>query len=240
MLSNLALFSLIISRELFSSFIYKNCYLTAECCCRRGGYLKTFQILPAFTRDLCSISFAIKMKFVKFCKKEKVWSGLKHQPTYNPNVSLGYLILNEFKKTPERITQVSADTGVQVTCFEMRQRSIKIVKHLQSLDLKQGDVVGIMGVNSEHLAAVVFACFTLGLPINSLAPIMVEGDIIHMYSKTKPKVIFCDSDVVETVQSSVNKIACIKPLIYTFLEKVEGYGFVDDILSVKDDGEEFT
>lgn len=117
------------------------------------------------------------MKFAKFNEKEKVWSSLDQQ-----NASLGYLILNEFKKTPERITQVSADTGVQVTCHQMRQRSIKIAKHLQSLGLKQGDVVGIMACNSEYLAAVVFACFTLGLPINALAPIMVEGDIIHMYS----------------------------------------------------------
>lgn len=174
------------------------------------------------------------MNFVKFNQEEKIWSSVDHQSIFNLDASLGYLILNEFKKTPERITQVSADTGNQVTCHEMRQRSIKMMKHLQMLGLKQGDVVGIMATNSEHLAPVIIACFTLGLPINSLAPAMLDSDIIHMYSKTKPKVIFCDSTVLQTMQIAVNKIVSIKPLICTFLKKITGYTFVQDVLSALD------
>lgn len=171
------------------------------------------------------------MSSVTFNSKHKIWSGAKHETIFNPEVGLGYLILNELKKTPGRITQISADTQVQVTCHQMRQRSIKMTKHLQSLGLKQGDVAGFVASNTEYLAPVVFACFTLGLPINSLAPVMLESDIIHMFSKTKPKVIFCDSAVVKTVQSSINKIADVMPLIYTLGEKISGYKFVQDVLS---------
>lgn len=179
------------------------------------------------------------MSFFTFNEKEKIWSGVKRETIYNPNVSLGYLILNEFKKTPERITQISADTGVQVNCHEMRRRSIKMVKQLQSLGLKQGDVVGIMASNSEYLAPVVFASFILGLPINSLAPVMLESDVVQMFSKTKPKIIFCDSAVVGAVQNAVNQMCHINPLIYTLAEKIKGYQRVADLLSDNRDEDDF-
>lgn len=161
----------------------------------------------------------------------KIWSGPEKPPIYNTNVSLGYLILNVFKNTPDRITQVFADIDTEMTCHEMRARSIKIVHHLIDAGMKQGDVVGIIASNSENLAPVVFACFTLGLPVNTLTPMLVESDITHMYSKTKPKIIFCDSNIISTVQSAIGKMG-IDPEIYTFLDKVDGRKFVNDIFEV--------
>lgn len=168
----------------------------------------------------------------------KIWSGPEKPPIYNTNVSLGYLILNIFKGTPDRITQVFADNDTEMTCHEMRVRTIKVANHLMKSGLKQGDVVGIMASNSENLAPVVFACFTLGLPVNTLSQIMIESDIIDMYSKTKPKIFFCDSSSISTVQSAVNKME-IDPEIYTFMEKVDGYKFVNDLLKVDCNVEEF-
>lgn len=173
------------------------------------------------------------MKGVNFETKTKVWSGIKYMPIYNSNISLGYLILNVLKKTPERVTQVSADTNVEVTCHEMRMRTMKIAKHLMSSGFKQGDVVGVMASNSEHLAPVVFACLALGLPLNFLSPVMTESDIIHMFDKLKPKIIFCDSNIVGTMKKSV-EVMKINSLIYTFIENIEEYQFVDDILRTVD------
>ena len=172
-------------------------------------------------------------RVVAFDKDEKIWSGPKFQPIYNPNVSVGYLILNVLKKTPEMVTQVSADTGVEITCHEMRRRTIKIAKNLQAEGYKQGDIVGIMASNSENLAPLVFACFTLGLPISPVAPAMQEADIVMIYSMTKPKIIFCDATVVKIVQSAVDKMS-IKPVINTLIDKISGYSFLDDILTVGD------
>jgi 4-coumarate--CoA ligase len=175
---------------------------------------------------------------MSYDRGNKVWSGPKYDPIYNTNVSLGYLILNVLKKTPELVTQMSADTNIEITCHEMRQRIMKISTQLAASGLQQGDVVGIMASNSENLASIVFACFTLGLPINPLAPVMVEIDVIQMYSKTKPKIIVCDSSVVQTVQSAVDKIK-IRPVIYTLMKRVDGYKFVDDLLDVDFDEKNF-
>lgn len=174
------------------------------------------------------------MTSVSYNEKDKIWSGAKHESIFNSNVSLGYLILNEFNKTPERITQVLADTGVEVTCYEMLQRSIKMAKHLQSLDLKQGDVVGFMASNNEYLGPIVFACFTLGLPANLLGPDTPENEVIHMFSMTKPKIVFCDCNISRATGKYLNEIANIKPAIYTLVDKVEGYKFVEDVFSADD------
>lgn len=167
-----------------------------------------------------------------------IWSGSKVESIYNSNVSLGYLILSVLKKTPEFVTQVSADTNVEITCVEMRLRTLKIASYLAAAGFKQGDVVGIIASNSENLAPVVFACFTLGLPINPLAPVMTVSDIVYMYSKTKPKAIFCDVTLIETVQKAIEKLPT-NPVVYTLSGRAAGFKFVDDILKIDFAEEEF-
>jgi 4-coumarate--CoA ligase len=173
-----------------------------------------------------------------FDPENKIWRGKKHESIYNPNVGLGYLILNVMAKTPDLVTQVSADTNVEITCREMRRRTMKIVNYLRNAGFKQGDIAGVMAANSENLAPVVFACLTLGMPVNPLATLMTENDVIFMYSKTKPKIIFCDASVVKTVQNAVDKIST-KPEIYTLMERVEGYKFVDNLLNVELNEDDF-
>ena len=96
--------------------------------------------------------------------------------------------------------------------------------------LKQGDVVGIISRNSENIAPLAFACFTLGLPINPLAIVLSENEISEMYAKTKPKIIFCDFDMLESVKLAVKKIPLENCKILTTMEKVEGFEFLDEIL----------
>ena len=166
---------------------------------------------------------------VTFDSATKIWSGTKVEPIYSTKVSVGYLLLNILKKTPEKVTQVVHETGSEMTCGEMFSRSVKIVKFLQTLRLEQGDVVGIIATNTENLAPVVFACLTLGLPINPLDPLLLETEIVYMFAKTRPKIVFCDFDVLQKVKNSIEKIE-IEPKIVTLIEKVEGMDFVDDIL----------
>ncbi|CAO1335168.1 unnamed protein product [Diamesa serratosioi] len=168
--------------------------------------------------------------------ESKVWSGPNYPVIYDKNVSLGHLILSVLSKTPEEITQVSADTNVELTCYEMRLRAIRIAKSLSKLGYKKGDIVGVMARNTENLAPLVFAFFTLGLPINSLAPTFTKSDVIQLFSTTKPSLIFCDSDLINIMQDAIDEIG-IKSNIYSLINKVNGYNFVGDLMmeSVDDD-----
>ena len=152
----------------------------------------------------------------------KIWRGPKVPPIYNPDQNLGQLILKVLQQTPDLVTQISADTGVSVTCQQMYDRSIKIAKYLIKCGMKESDCIGFMAGNTENLAPVVFACFTLGLPINPLSPIMNEKDIIQMFSMTKPKMIFCDAENVNVVKNAVDEMKS-EAKILTVMDKVDGY-----------------
>jgi 4-coumarate--CoA ligase len=169
----------------------------------------------------------------------KVWSGPEVPPIYSPDQNLGQLIVKVLEQTPSEVTQISADTGVSVTCGKMRNRILKIAAHLSGLGLKQGDVIGVVAANTENLAPLVFACFLMGYPVNPLAPIMVESDIVQMYSKTRPIIIFCDSNNVETVQAAVTEMKSGAE-IFTITEKVDGYRCVTEILESTADLFNFT
>ncbi|KAG5670850.1 hypothetical protein PVAND_001084 [Polypedilum vanderplanki] len=164
-----------------------------------------------------------------FNQATKVWSGPKVPPIFNPDQNLGQLIVKVLEQTPDAETQISADTNVSVTCGEMRERILKFAVHLNNLGLKQGDVIGVVAGNTENIAPVVFACFLLGLPVNPLAPIMIESDIVQMYSKTKPKLIFCDEKNFKIVQNAVDMMKS-ESKIYTVMERVDGYECVTEIL----------
>lgn len=159
----------------------------------------------------------------------KIWSGPKRVSIYNVNANLGYLILNAIKTSPDRIFQVCDDTKVEMTCKEMFKRTLKISTFFNKIGLKQDDVIGFVAENSENLTSVIVACLYLGLPVNPLAPVMNESDIIYMFSLTKPKVIFCDASLIEKVKNSVEKLESDCEII-TFLKRVEGYQFIDDII----------
>lgn len=162
--------------------------------------------------------------------KNKIWYGKKVGPLFNPDQNLGYLILTLLQQTPDQITQISADTKVSVTCKEMYDRTLKIMKFLSKSDIKETDIVGLLTSNTENLAPVVFACFVLGLPINPLSPIMNTADVVEMFSKIPPKLIFCDGENLNVVQEAVNEIKSNVKII-TIMDKVDGYDCVIEILN---------
>lgn len=171
-------------------------------------------------------------KISTYDSNDKIWRGPIRPSIFNTEAGLGYVILNMLRHNPDRVMQVCDDSGAEMTCGEMFQRTAKIVNFLSlETDLKQNDVVGIIGRNSENIAAVAFACFSLGFPINPLAPIMGVSEIVEMYSKTKPKVIFCDFDLIEIVMKSIEEIPLENCKIITLMEKKERFDFVDEILN---------
>lgn len=164
---------------------------------------------------------------------EKVWTGPDLPPLYNPNLSLGYLILNNLKTTPDRVIQVFDDTGFELTSKELYSRSIKIFKFLKNSGLTEGDIAGFLSVLSENLYAAVIACLTLGLPVNPLSHLMQVTDLVDMWSITKPKVIFCDVNLLKMAQEAVEKMK-IECKIITMTERVAGYQFIGDIVENED------
>ena len=179
----------------------------------------------------------VNSKYCSYDPIQKVWSGRKCTPIYNTEANLGYLILQRLIQSPQNVFQISDDSGIELTNLDIYKRSIKFANFLSKCGLKQGDVVGLNASNSENLSSIMFACFTLGIAVNPLAIVMDVNDICYMWSKTKPKIIFCDGKIVETVKTAVDKME-LDAKIFTLIEKVEGFLDVDEILESESDNVE--
>ena len=130
-----------------------------------------------------------------FDEVNKIWSGSPAVQIFNPNASLGQVILWSLQRNPNKIGQVrnffivflvileltidypqiSDDTGAQVTNRELYTRSIRATENLANLGYGQGDVFGFLARNSQHLAPILFAALTLGCPINTMDLVSKEG-----------------------------------------------------------------
>ena len=177
----------------------------------------------------------------KFCTYDpisKVWSGRKRQQIYNIDANAGYLFLQKLIQTPKNIFQISDDTGVDLTCADVYARSLKFAKFFTQQNLKQGDVVGLIASNSENLVPIIFGCLVIGVAVNPLSIVMGVDDIVHMWSKTKPKLIFSDGKIVGTVKNAVDKME-LEVKIFTLIDKVESFKYVDEILDKDFDVESY-
>lgn len=174
-----------------------------------------------------------------FEPETKTWSGPAIQNVYNPDANLGQIILAALKKNPNSTTQISADTGVEVTCYEMWIRTIRIAIKLEKLGYKKGDIVGVIALNSELLAPLVFACFTLGIGLNFLAPNATVDDIVHMWGITAPTLVFCDYNFIGIVEDAL-KILKVSPSIITLLDRHKNYRHIEDLLEPQENEKKFT
>lgn len=111
----------------------------------------------------------------KFDSKTNTWSTPYDEPIFNTKANLGQAILYALNQNPDFVTQISADTNVEVTCREMRNRSIRLAEQLRNLGYNENDVFAIAAKNSENVAPAIFASHLLGIPINCLEPSFVKG-----------------------------------------------------------------
>ncbi|XP_053678593.1 uncharacterized protein LOC128728967 [Anopheles nili] len=160
-----------------------------------------------------------------------IWTGLPTPPLFNVNQSLGQLVLTMLRRCdPQHITQINADAGHAVTCGEMYLRTVRVAEHLQRLGYgKDTPMAALASRNGEHVAPVMFACFTLGIPINTLDPGFTVADFAHMFRITRPVLVFCESDILEVVREGA-KQANLEPVFVLFETQVAGFRHVQELL----------
>ncbi|CAO1400983.1 unnamed protein product [Diamesa hyperborea] len=162
--------------------------------------------------------------------EEYIWKGPEAPEIYHPNLPLGQLLLHKLKKSGSKVTQVCGDSGVEVTCDEMVKLMTNVAHNLMSLGLKSEDVVGIVAKNTTHLAPAVLGCLLVGAQVNPLDPTFIAQDITQMYQQTKPKLVFCDHDNVERVQSAIDTMkSSAKVILLT--NKVPGYSHISELMT---------
>lgn len=93
-----------------------------------------------------------------------------------------------------------------MTNEEIRIKTIRAAQNLQKLGFQPNDVLGFMARNSHHVAPIIFAAFCLGCPINTIDPSFQKTEVMHMFSMTKPSLIFCDVDKYELMMECLESL----------------------------------
>ncbi|XP_062552732.1 probable 4-coumarate--CoA ligase 3 [Armigeres subalbatus] len=135
----------------------------------------------------------------------RVWSGPRQPCIFNPECNFGQIVLNLLDRSSEKVVQIDADTGREMTRAEMRLRVVRAAQHLQKLGYQVGDIASVVAVNSENLAPLVLALQVIGVGFNALAPSFDADEIAHMLRQTQSKLLFCDAENYDTVKVAAGK-----------------------------------
>lgn len=137
----------------------------------------------------------------KFNLDSKIWEGMK--VPYPMDTFFGEAILKKLKETSSRVCQINVDDDYELTCDELRIKSVRVAQNLTKLEIRSGDVVGIICRHTHELTMLLYGCVLIGAPVNPLDLSFTKNDIKHMFGQTKPKLVVCDSDQVAKVREAL-------------------------------------
>uniref|UniRef100_A0A1I8JUU2 AMP dependent ligase n=1 Tax=Anopheles funestus TaxID=62324 RepID=A0A1I8JUU2_ANOFN len=169
----------------------------------------------------------------------RTWYGPRLKPLFNPEASLGQIILDVLKRSPDRVIQQDMDTGRSMTYAEFQTKLIRFAQNLTAIGVCKGDMVALANANSENFAPLACALLTIGVPFNPLAPSFNEDDMANMLQITKPKLVFCDADNYEVVRKALQRVVTNGdqlPSIYVFECSRSDVKHAEDLL--KETGQE--
>ncbi|TMW48849.1 hypothetical protein DOY81_006078 [Sarcophaga bullata] len=168
--------------------------------------------------------------------KKKIWYGRKTELRFGPDTSVGSVVYESLKNDPEHISQICYQTDKKYTNKDILTLSIRVAQHLEKLKIKQRTVIGICASNSDYLAPLVFGCMFRGLTVSTLDPCFDKDGIKHIYSITKPKLMFCEGVIYDKIKESFAECGLESTKIITVGEQIEGVPSLD--LFLKETGNE--
>lgn len=142
----------------------------------------------------------------KFHPELKMWQADFEPYPYTMDTFMGELILEELKKTPKRVAQIFHEESSQLTCEELRIKSIRVAQNLTRIGVKPDDVVGVICKNSNNVSFLFNGCVLIGAPINPLEPSFEKDDIKHLFRQTLPTVVVCEFDILPKVKEALSEL----------------------------------
>lgn len=168
-----------------------------------------------------------------FDSKTSIFCGGKFPKIYHPDASLGQVLLYHCSKYPNKVVQINADDGIELSCADVSKIMKQTAGFVLKMSLKFGDVVGFCGENSTYLAPAVFGCILLGSVIHPVDTSLSDQEIADIYNRTNPKIVFCDHDQTKKVQNAL-KLLKNESKIVSLTDKVEGFLHITDAFEETD------
>ncbi|KAK6167711.1 hypothetical protein SNE40_021675 [Patella caerulea] len=128
-----------------------------------------------------------------------------------PVISLTEYMFSWFDKFPDNVAMVELDTERSVTYKELKCLIIKASNGLQSLGVKEGDVVCMCSSNNIDYAVVFFALASFGAILQATNPLYTKDELVAQFEKCKTKYVVTIPILVDKVKES--KTNTIKDII---------------------------
>lgn len=161
--------------------------------------------------------------------RTKIWTGDCNAYNYSLDIYYGDKLLEALDETPDRVLQINHEESGNLTCAETKLMSIRVAQNLQRLGIKPDDVIGFICRSSGNILPLIFGCALIGAPINPLHVSYTKEKIMTMFSKTRPKLVFCDHDLFNTTKDALREIKN-NAMIFTLLKKIQVVPFVNELL----------
>ncbi|XP_037931996.1 probable 4-coumarate--CoA ligase 1 [Teleopsis dalmanni] len=156
-----------------------------------------------------------------FDPETKIWSGINISPKFGPDCSVGKVVLDVLLKEPDHICQICYHNGKEYTNREIVNLSVCIALQFKQLGLEQEDIIGLVASNSDYVVPIFIGAMLCGLIVSTLDPSFDKDGIKHIYGITKPKLMFCDGGIYETVKEAIQEIN-LESDIYTVKDHIVG------------------
>lgn len=160
--------------------------------------------------------------------ERKIWSGPKKKMLYNDDVAIGQLLHLNLAAHPRNIQQINDTEKTTLTNEEVLSISTKIALSLLDLGLTVKDFIGIMASNTTYAMHVVYGGLFINVPCHPVDPTFSREAIAYSWSKTKPKIIFCDGSVYKTVKDVISDLELASD-VYTLNNHIEGVKRIQDL-----------
>ncbi|XP_017033130.1 uncharacterized protein [Drosophila kikkawai] len=164
---------------------------------------------------------------VTFSELVRVWRGSPRNSTYHHDTSMGKIIFNTMKTWPKNICQINDIDGMTVTFDQALIWAIRIAQFFKKRGLGHKDVIGIAIKNSTYAMPLGVACFLNATPFHSINTLLDEATTTHVFSITKPSMIFCDGCDIKKIKAATIGWS---PEIYTLTDHVYGVPSIESLL----------
>ncbi|KAJ6647281.1 putative 4-coumarate--CoA ligase 3 [Pseudolycoriella hygida] len=159
----------------------------------------------------------------------KIWKGRPADYPRPLNNYFGEELLEALSEAPDSIFEICHEDNYHMTRREARELTINVSRNLVRLQIKPNDVVGFVCRNSKYLPVLLYGCIVYGAPINPLDNSFDCEYVKHIFGQTKPKLVFCDADVYESIKANLDELHN-DAQIFTLIDERDGVPFVSELL----------
>ncbi|XP_055700377.1 uncharacterized protein LOC129800044 [Phlebotomus papatasi] len=169
------------------------------------------------------------------CDKENIIFGGEGMIDFSRSfTTLGEFIYFHLSKNQDKNGMIDGITGRKTSYSEIKEKALSLAEFLRQIGIKEGDVIGICSENRIEFTITMYSAFFVGAAIVGMNYLYKEGELIHTFQMTQPKIIFCSQFATEKVLNTSKKFPFIENVIqYGGTALVDGIYAFDNILKDK-------